>query len=332
VKIPKLIYFLVLLLLIGCAKADLNLRIQEDEALQIHNGQFFDENQQFYGKVDKRKITVKALGGSPMDDASYKLLRADAKEIYTYLFNLKLIAVGESETGFNDGNERMDLISAQNAEKMHESVDWDKTKFQSTINYFFDAIASVPEKDSLHQKLKQASEIKYERIYTEANLLEELSDLKYAIAAAAEALQENTNRMRLLEFMNLTTTSILLAERKVLRFLNEHYLNINMLGYPERLETVITIDKNSYSRGENIQMDVFPSYISSPNLYSKHYVIEGPELVDSFLIKGSLSYQSDTVWLPTEKEGVYKVTGSSKNFLRPSQIHEFEYNYQVITE
>jgi hypothetical protein len=100
----------------------------------------------------------------------------------------------------------------------------------------------------------------------------------------------------------------------------------------DSVETYISSDQITYAPGSKIQLEVFPSFISSPNLFVKRYTIIGPEINDSFLIKGRLNYETDTIWLPTGRVGDYKVSGSAMNFMRPSQEHEFEYLYKVIEE
>jgi hypothetical protein len=304
--------------------------MQEDEALQRYNRDFFDNNQDFYFTLEKRMITAKAQGNEPIDASIYYMLDSLCVAMHAYLFDAKRHAAGLN--GIDYFADRLEVIPASRIDQNDEKIEWDKAGFEEEISSYFNTLKAIPETDFFHQKLSHSDLVNYNRSYTEEQFLDELSELELSILKTSEAIPINAGRLNLFEFINLANSSILVAERKALRFLEEHYMNANLLHNMDSVETYISSDQITYAPGSKIQLEVFPSFISSPNLFVKRYTITGPEINDSFLIKGRLNYEMDTIWLPTDRVGDYKVSGSAINFMRPSQEHEFEYLYKVIEE
>lgn len=121
-----------------------------------------------------------------------------------------------------------------------------------------------------------------------------------------------------------------LAERKVLLFLTESR------EYWELLAPLITTnvrteyDDLTYQPGQKIELIIQPLTLYETNFLSHQYQILTEDSTLSFDIKGVVVPRLDTIWLPTNKLGYYRIEGKSTQFGRAERNYNWVYEYKVV--
>ena len=238
--------------------------------------------------------------------------------------------ISEVRAWANACEELLDQVASSiSTENKIESV-FKKMKFETDIIGQFSTLSLLVLNDSIHQAYKTNERIDYQRNYTEEEFEKDLSRYQDELH---QEFKRHGNSFKELEGKGLITACeslVFLAERKALLFLLES------LEFGMELNPLITSEVRSeyegvtHHSGEKIKLDLQPLVLFESSLLSHQYHVFFEDTEEVYDLKGAISPRVDTIWLPTDKVGNYRIEGQSIQDGRHKRSYDWKYEYKVI--
>ena len=218
--------------------------------------------------------------------------------------------------------------SISSANRVDDGVN--KMDLEAALMGQFSTLRLLVLNDSIHQAYKNNERIDYQRIYTEEEFENDLSRYQDELH---QEFKRHGNSFKELEGKGLITACeslVFLAERKALLFLLES------LEFGMELNPLITSEVRSeyegvtHHSGEKIKLDLQPLVLFGSSFLSHQYHVFFEDTEEVYDLKGAISPRVDTIWLPTDKVGNYRIEGQSIQDGRHKRSYDWKYEYKVI--
>jgi hypothetical protein len=306
----RFLYFFVSLVLLSCGQTSLDedLQAMNVQELQAYNQEFKFHNFEYYAQVDKIRVTVRAQGGGILSTETISEVRDWAN-----MCEALLDRAGHSILRANrvdDGVNKMDLEAALMSQ--------------------FSALRLLVLNDSLHLTYNNNERIDYQRNYTEEEFENDLSRYQDELHQEFKRHGNLIGEEEWQGFMITCESLVFLAERKALLFLFES------LGCDLKLNSVATSTVRAdyegvvHQAGEKIKLELQPLKLFESSLLSHQYHVFFEDTEQIYDLKGAISPRVDTIWLPTDKVGNYRIEGQSIQDGRVERTRSWVYEYKVI--
>lgn len=306
----RFLYIFVLLVVLSCGQTSLDEDIQamNVQELYAYNQEFKFHNFEYYAQVDKIRVTVRAQGGGILSTET----------------------ISEVRDWANMCEDLLDQASGSISPKNKIDNGFKKMKFETALMGQFSALSLLVLNDSIHKAYKNNERIDYQRNYTEEEFENDLSRYQDELH---QEFKRHGNSFKELEgkgFITACESLVFLAERKALLFLLES------LGCDLKLNSVATSTVRAdyegvvHQAGEKIKLELQPLKLFESSLLSHQYHVFFEDTEEVYDLKGSFALRVDTIWLPTDKVGNYRIEGQSIQDGSHPRSYDWVYEYKVI--
>lgn len=306
----RFLYFFVLFVILSCGQTSLDEDIQamNVQELQAYNQEFKFHNFEYYAHVDKIRATVRTQGGGIISTETISEVR-DWANMCEALLDVASHSISRANR-VDDGVNKMDLEAALMGQ--------------------FSVLRLLVLNDSIHQAYKNNERIDYQRNYTEEEFKNDLSSYQQELHQEFKRHGNLIGEEEGKSFMITCESLVFLAERKALLFLLES-LEFGM-GLNPVATSAVRSDYEGvvHQVGEKIKLDLQPLVLFESSLLSHQYHVFFEDTEEVYDLKGSLAPRVDTIWLPTDKVGNYRIEGQSIQDGRHERSYDWVYEYKVI--
>lgn len=308
----RLLYIFFSLFVLSCSQVEPSEDIESlnIQGLQDYNLIFRTSNLEYYFQAVRTKTTIKAEGGGSISLDYFDMLKSLVDEV--------------------DALIKMHLTNFSIEERSENTVK--KAEIEADIMRALADLKSFADRDIIHQDFKNNERLDYQRNYSEEEFEDDISRYIERLQHEFNQEKDELSKEDAIEIMTNSQSLLYLAERKVLLFLLES------LSYRSNLNPVITSEVRAdyegvvHHAGEKIKLDLQQLVLFESNLLSYQYRVFYEDREEIYDIKGSISPRIDTIWLPTDKIGNYRIEGESKQNGSVERTRSWVYEYKVISQ